>query len=386
MYDPAAAPVARATEPARATALTVYVVEAAFGFLLAGLGPCLILLARDLRTPPERLAWVSAGFGVGLLLVGLMGEQLIRIGPWRLFQLSTAILALGGVLLAISVGLEPARSGAILLGLGGAGVAFISPFLLSGPGGTARMSWAFGLNSLLGIAAGPAMGAVDAATGRGRLALLPATLVLLWAALRKPGHPPPPTPPPVKHRRLPPGARWRAAWWTAAIVLAVSPEFAFVIWGAARIEASGLSTAGATAAAAAFPIGMSIGRMLVVPSLHKRLPLVPLGVGLSVLSTLACSAPLPPPFIIAACATAGLGIAALYPISLGRLVKVPGLDPDRGSAFGALGSGTAVLLAPMLLGLLAQVVPLRYGFLAATPVLLGLLALHQLARWVGIEG
>ncbi|HTP27428.1 MAG TPA: hypothetical protein VMK12_17475, partial [Anaeromyxobacteraceae bacterium] len=78
--------------------------------------------------------------------------------------------------------------------------------------------------------------------------------------------------------------------------------------------------------------------------------------------------------------------AALYPISLGRLVKVPGLDPDRGSAFGALGSGTAVLLAPMLLGLLAQVVPLRYGFLAATPVLLGLLALHQLARWVGIEG
>lgn len=372
-------------EPARATAITVYVVQAGFGFLLAGLGPCLLLLARDLRTPPERLSWVSAGFGVGLLLVGALGERLTRIGTWRLFQVSTAILATGGALLGISVGLEPARTGAILLGLGGAGVAFMSPLLLSGPGGTSRMSWAFGLNSLLGIAVGPAMGAVDAVTGRGRLALLPATLVLVWAALRKPGHPPPQTPPPAQHRKLPPKARWRAGWWTAAIVLAVSPEFAFVVWGAARIEASGVSTAGATAAAAAFPIGMSLGRLFLVPNLHKRFSLVPLGVALSVLSTLACAAPLAPPFIIAACTTAGLGISALYPISIGRLVKVPGLDPDRGSAVGALGSGTAVLFAPMLLGLLAQTVPLRYGFLAATPVLLGLLALHQLARRAGVE-
>jgi MFS family permease len=372
-------------EPARATAVTVYVVQCAFGFLLAGLGPCLLLLARDLQTPPGRLAWVSAGFGVGLLLVGALGERLMRLGPWRVFQLAAATLAVGAALLGLSVGLEPARTGAILLGLGGAGISFSSPVLLSGPGGTARMSWAFGLNSLVGIAVGPAMGAVDAATGRGRLALLPATAVLLWAALRRPGNPPPPTPPPPEHRRLPPGARWRAAWWTAAIVLAVAPEFAFVIWGAARIEASGLSTAGATAAAAAFPIGMALGRLLVVPTLHKRLPLVPMGVALAVASTLVCAAPLPPPFIVAACAVAGLGISALYPISIGRLVKVPGLDPDRGAAVGSLGSGAAVLLAPTLLGLLAQAVPLRYGFLAATPVLLGLLALHQLARRAGVE-
>jgi MFS family permease len=371
--------------PARSTALTAYVVQSGFGFLLAALGPCLLLLARDLRRPPQELSWVSAGFGVGLLVVGVLGERLARLGPWRLHQLSAAILAVGGVLVAVSVGLEPARTGAILLGLGGAGVAFMSPVILSGPGGTSRMSWAFGLNSLIGIAAGPAMGALDAATGRGRLALLPATLVLLWASLRRPGHPPPPTPGASEHRKLPPGARWRAAWWMAAIVLSVSPEFAFVIWGAARIEASGLSTAAATIAAAAFPIGMSIGRMLVVPKLLGRLPLVPLGVAVAAASTLACAAPLPPPFIVAACATAGLGIAALYPISIGRLVKVPGLDPDRGSAVGAVGSGIAVLFAPLLLGLLAQVVPLRYGFLAATPLLLGVLALHQLARRAGVE-
>lgn len=378
-------PTAGTAPPARSTALTAYVVQSGFGFLLAALGPCLVLLARDLSRPPEELSWVSAGFGVGLLLVGVLGERLMRLGTWRVHRVSAVLLGLGGALLAVSTGVEPARTGAVLLGLGGAGTVLSSPVLLSGPGGTSRMSWAFGLNSLLGIVAGPAMSAVDAATGRGRLALLGAAPVLVWAALRPPGHPPPPAPAAAQHRELPSGTRWRAAWWWLAIVMSVSPEFAFVIWGAARLQASGLSPTGAAAAAAAFPVGMAAGRMLVVPRLLGALPLVPLGVGLAAAASLLCAAPLPPPFVVAACAAAGLGISALYPISLGRLVKVPGLDPDRGSAVGAVGSGTAVLLAPLLLGLLARAVPLRLGFLAAVPPLLAVLALHQLARRAGVE-
>jgi hypothetical protein len=374
--------------PSRSTAVTAYVVQSAFGFLLAALGPCLVVLARDLRRPAAELSWVSAGFGLGLLVVGVLGERLMRMGPWRLHRLSAVLLGLGGTLLALSVGVEPARTGAILLGLGGAGVALTSPVLLAGPGGTARMSWAFGLNSLVGIASGPMMGAVDAATGHGRLALLLALPALLWAILRRPepaaGAGAGRDQPAPERRKLPPGARWRAAWWWTAIVLAVSPEFAFVIWGAARLQASGLSPSGASAAAAAFPVGMALGRMVIVPRFHGQLPLVPLGVALGVAGSLACAAPLPPAAIVVACAVAGLGIAALYPISIGRLVKVPGLDPDRGSSVGATASGVAVLLAPMALGLLAQAIPLRWGFLAAPPLLLGVLALHRLARRMGV--
>jgi hypothetical protein len=365
--------------PARPTVITAYVVQASFGFLLGGLGPCLILLARDLSTPREALSWVSAGFGVGLLVAGVVGERLLRIGTWRFHRLAAAVLGLGGGVLALAPGLQAARAGAMLLGLGGAGATLVSPVVLAGPGGTARMSWAFGLNSLSGIASPLLMGAVDAATGHGRAALLVAVPGLLWAALRRGVLPAPTAPAPVRVA-LPRGTRRKAAWWWLAVVASVSPEFAFVIWGAARLLDSGLDPAAAATAAAAFPIGMSLGRMVVVPQLLGRFPLVPWSVALAALSAGACAAPLGPAAVTVACGLAGLGIAALYPLSLGELVRLPGMGPGGGSTVGALGSGTAVLLAPILLGALARTVPLRLGFLAAVPLLLLVLALHALAR------
>lgn len=367
--------------PARPVVLTAYVVQAAFGLLLAGLGPCLVLLSRDLSVRRESLSWVSAGFGIGLLLVGVLGERLLHVGAWRLLQLSAAVQGVGGALLALAGALAPAQAGALLLGLGGAGTVLATPVLLAGAGGTARMSWAFGLNSLTGIAAPLLMSAVDVATGRGRAALLLTVPALFWAAARPARLAPPrPTAAPLHLAPWGPGTRRKAIWWWLALVFSVSPEFAFVVWGAARLQDSGLGATAATAAAAAFPIGQALGRLFVVPKLLERFPLVPAGVALAIAAALTCAAPLGPVPIVLACAAAGLGIAPLYPLSLGRLVRIPGMDPGRGAAVGALGSGTAVLLAPILLGLLAREIPLRLGFLAAVPLLLVVVALH---RWGG---
>lgn len=356
--------------------LVVWVAQLSLGFLLSSFGPSLILLARDLSTPREALAWVSAGFGGGLLLLGFTGERLLVIGPWRLFRGSAVGLAAGAALLGAAPLLRLAQSGALLLGLGGAGIVLATPLLLAGTGAAERMARAVGLSSLSGIGAPLLISATDAATGHGRLALLAAVPGLVWVALR-PARMAPASPAPHEHHaRSARGAGLRAARWWLAIVCAVSPEFAFVVWGAARLQDSGLGPAAASAAAAAFPLGMTAGRLL-TPRLLARVPLVAWGVALAALGAAAAAAPLGPVLIAAASGLAGLGLAPLYPMLIDQLVRTPGLDPRRGASVGALGSGTAVLFAPMLLNLLAEVVTLRLGFLAALPPLALVVVLYR---------
>ena len=237
-----------------------------------------------------------------------------------------------------------------------------------------------GLSSLTGIGAPLLISAADAATGMGRASLFLPVPVLLWLALlRRPATVPAA---PSTWGPLPasgPGAIRRAARWWLAIVACVSPEFAFVVWGAARLQDSGLGPAAASAAAAAFPVGMAAGRFL-APRLLGRLPLVACGVGLAAAGAVLTAAPVGPVAVVAAGALAGLGIAPLYPMILDRLVRTRASIPAGAPRSGALASGTAVLGAPLLLGALGRVVSLRLGFLAAVPMLLLVLVLYRRGR------
>jgi MFS family permease len=76
-------------------------------------------------------------------------------------------------------------------------------------------------------------------------------------------------------------------------------------------------------------------------------------------------------------AVAGLGVAPLYPITLAALVATPGLSPARLSAIGAMASGTAILIAPALLAVLARVVDLRTAYLITLPLIAILFALSR---------
>src|SRR5919204_6044053 len=60
--------------------LDVGITYGGLGFLLGGLGGCLVLLSRDLGVPRGELSWLSAGFGVALLLAGLVGPRALRLG------------------------------------------------------------------------------------------------------------------------------------------------------------------------------------------------------------------------------------------------------------------------------------------------------------------
>ncbi len=355
--------------------LAAWVAQGGIGFVLAGLGPCLVLLARDLSVPLGALSWLSAGFGVGLLLFGAAGTRLLHMGAGRLLRASAACLAAGATLLATASWIPVAKAGALSLGLGGAGIVLACWALLSGPAAGKRLTYANAVSSLSGILAPPLIGAVDALTGRGRLALLVALPPLLWLVITPPLAPDPDPvsgelPRPGGSTVRPPG--WRALGRWACVVAAVSAEFAFVVWGAARLQASGLSPSAAAACAVAFPVGMGVGRLL-APRLAGRAPVVELGAALGMASALLAVAPVPPLLAVAALAGAGLGIAPLFPLMLAHLMETPGLGARRGASLGTLASGTAVLGAPVLLDAVAVHSSLRAGFLVAAAALLALL-------------
>jgi hypothetical protein len=361
--------------------------QASIGFLLSSLGPCLVLLSRDLAVPRGRLSWVSGGFGAGLLLVGLTGERLLRLGTWRMVRISAVAVALGGLLLALAFALPLAQAGALVLGIGAAGVVLVCPVILAGPGAAAQLTFATAVSSVAGIVSPLLLSAAEASLGHGRLALLLPVPALLWlATTRRPASLPAQAAAPARPRaRLAGRSRLAAARAWVTLMFAVSPEFFFVVWGAARMQDSGLGPAGAAAGAAAFPVGMALGRLL-VPRLIGRLPVVAAGVALALAGALLCAAPVGPALATAALALAGLGISPLYPMLADQLMRTPGLDLGRGSALAALGSGVAVLGAPLALNALASAVTLRLGFLAAVPLLLLVLVLRRRERLARAQG
>ncbi len=353
--------------------------QASIGFLLSSLGPCLILLARDLAVPRGQFSWLSGGFGAGLLLVGITGERLLRLGAWPMVRISAAGVALGGLLLASAFTLPLAQAGALVLGVGAAGVVLVCPVILAGPGAAAQLTFATAVSSVAGIVSPLLLSAAEASLGHGRAALLLPVPALLWlATTRRPASLPAQAPAPRRDRMA---RRSRAAAARACLTLmvAVSPEFFFVVWGAARMQDSGLGPAGAAAGAAAFPVGMALGR-LVIPRLIGRFPVVPAGVTLALAGTLLCAAPVGPLPATAALALAGLGISSLYPMLADQLMRTPGVDLGRGASLAALASGVAVLGAPLFLNALASLVSLRLGFLAAVPLLLLVLVLRRRER------
>jgi MFS family permease len=346
--------------------------------LLASLGPCLIFLARDLEVPRSKLSWLSGGFGTGLVVAGVIGERLLHVGTWRLVRFSAASMAFGVVLLAFALKIPLIQAGALLLGLGGAGVVLVCPVLLAGPGAAAQLTFANAMSSIAGIGAPLLLSVADAALGWPRAALLLPVPGLIWlCATRSPPVRPVPLPPAREKRaRTPARLRVATARGWLALSAVIFPEFFFVVWGAARLQDSGLGAAQASAAAAAFPVGMALGR-LAAPRVIDRIPLAWVGVAVATVGALLASAPFGPVVTVAALTLAGLGISPLYPMLIDELVRTPGLDLSRGAALGALASGVSVLGAPLLLAALAGVLSLRIGFLAAVPLLVAGLLLSR---------
>ena len=152
-------------------------------------------------------------------------------------------------------------------------------------------------------------------------------------------------------------------------MLAVSVEFCFVVWGVGRLVDTGVSD-GRPPDSPAPPIGLAAGRLAVPGLLRRGLPPILTGALVTACGTLVMVAGDGAAAATTALLVAGFGVAPFYPVLLAALMAVPRLPPGRAASVATLASGTAILAAPAVLGLLGQAWGLRGAFLATVPILI----------------
>jgi hypothetical protein len=177
------------------------------------------------------------------------------------------------------------------------------------------------------------------------------------------------------------GGRLRGGYWLAwwLLVLAVSVEFSFVFWASSLVERQvGISLADATLVATGFYAGMTTARVGL--SFHLVGGRDPIGLIVGSLVVAMVGSALAWSATSVELATlgiylGGLGVGALYPMTVSvALSLVPGRQ-DRASVRLLLASGTAILLAPFLLGLAADISDVSVAWLLIPGLCLGALGL-----------
>lgn len=354
---------------ARGADLAIGGAQIGLGFLVASFGPYLATLADELERPRAELVWVASTFGVGLLLAALAGPAVLRLGPGRVLRASCALMALGATTMAVTSALPVAGTGSALSGLGCAAAVLVTPAMLKGEGAARRLTRAVAAASTAGVTAPLMFGVLENAGLPGRLALLiPVPVLLAVLASRTVTVPREP----ATERKRPPLRPATLGW--LRIVLAVATEFCFVVWAVARLVDTGASVGTAAVLSTGFPIGMAVGR-IAGPRFAERRWAVTTAAVTAMAGTAIVFAGDDPVSVTTGITVSSLGIALLYPVTLAQLVAVPGLSARHSASIGSLASGTAILIAPAVLGWLDTMIELRLAFLLPIPLLLMLLAL-----------
>jgi fucose permease len=365
--------------------LTLYASLGCLGYLLNGLGVVLPQLRGELGLSRIEVAMYPSAFAVGLLGVGVAGERVARALGRRALPAALAAGGAGALLLASGVDRVLSGAGALLLGVGGAGLVQLVPAGLRVEHGR-RAAVAIGEANATASAASvlaPLLVAACLRAGAGWRAgylVLPLSgVALLLASLTRgrgtgaadgragQARPDPSQPAP---------AAFLGHW--LDVLLVVSVEFCLVFWAADYLHTErGVPSDAAATGAALFLLGMAAGRAAAVP-VTRLLPAPArllaaaatlAGAGFALLWTVDQAL-----VSAAGLLLAGLGVAMLYPVALAEAMAAWPADPDRAAARCALASGLAIGAAPLLLGALADAVGLRAAFLLTPLLLLAVLA------------
>jgi fucose permease len=154
-------------------------------------------------------------------------------------------------------------------------------------------------------------------------------------------------------------------------------------WGADFLDHSaGLSRAAAATALSAFFAAMLAGRVA-GSRLARRIEaahLLPLALGLALVGFPLLWLGRAPLLGVLGLLLLGLGIANVYPLTIAVAVKAAGAQRDQAAARLLVAGGSAVLLAPLALGALADQVGITRAFGVVAPLLCGAVALAWLAQ------
>ncbi|MDJ0664612.1 MAG: hypothetical protein QNJ75_08625 [Acidimicrobiia bacterium] len=353
-------------------------IQAAIGWCLGGLGPVLVLGARDLDVPRYQLSWLGSAFGFGLLVAGFLGRRILSHGVQPVARIGSVLVACGVGGLALGNSVAMLVFGGLLQGAGCSALLMATPALIGTDDRGRRLAVAVGTSSIAGLVAPGAIALTDQIVSSGRIAVAVPLLWLVPIAAR-----------PLSaaeglginrpvHGASAPGTGMtgstRRRW--LVIVLSVSAEFFFWTWGAARLVDGGATDDVASGLVAAFAIGMAVGRM-VGPRSIGRLSSMQLSIIVASVGASSIVLDLTIAGLVVALLVAGFGIALLYPISLARLLDDPALPEERLIALAAYASGVAITITPTVLGILDRLIPIQYAFGLVPALLMGALALDD---------
>lgn len=387
--EAAAAPVMTQFRRDGATWL-IYLVWAALGFAVNGLGSVLLPLKDELGLTTVQTSLYSAFFAIGLVLTGIVGHRLVdAVGRHRLLLVVLGVVGGGALVMTLGT-VVTTFLGAAGIGLGAALMIQVLPVEMVSlqPDHAPRaLSEANSLSSIAGMIA-PFGVAWALASGLGwsfgyTIPLAVATGLSVVGLL-------------IARRRSDAGVAddvsdatpiatvvespWRP-W--IEMVGSVAVEFCFVLWSATAVAAwHHVDISLATLIAGCFLVGMGVGRFAGAP-LAGRFGVRNTTVGCLLLALVGSFA-----FWFAgdqwvaagALLIGGLGVSLLYPLTLSRLLAADPGNTDRATSRSALASGVAILSVPPLLAGLADIVGLHLAFLVA-PVILVALIVRNL--WAG---
>jgi fucose permease len=357
-----------------------YLLLAFYSYCLNILGPITPFLKAELNLSYTVSSLHFTAFAVGMLLVGLFGNILIRrIGRWQALWLGafgisvSAFVLLAGRSVVITIGAS------FCMGLVGSLILVIIPSALSDRHGELRpvaLSEANVIASLVSTAAPLMVGFSAHLPGGWRLALGTAAFAPLLLRLGFGGATlPQSASSPEKSipaRRPLPGLFW--VYWVG-IVLAVSVEFCMISWSADYLEKSlGMLKVDAAQSISLFLAAMIVGRLaashLVQLFSARRVVIASILVasGGFMLFWMAHTAI----FGLAGLFLTGLGVAGLYPLILSLAIGVAGNNTVQASARATLASGTAILALPLVLGRLADMVGIRPAYGVVGILLVGI--------------
>ncbi|TDC74651.1 MFS transporter [Actinomadura sp. 7K507] len=356
----------------------LYLTFGCLGYMLTALGAILPELREERGLPRAEVALYPSAFALGLVVVGLIGHRLARrLGP---LALPSALVALvgGAAIIAVAGGRLGTGIGALVLGLGGAGLVQLIPAglrALHGGDGAVPIGEANAVASTASVLSPVLIGAALAQGLGWRFAFavpplaLAAVLLLTRRAVA----------PVISEDAAPaPGERtprtFVSRWFD--LVLAVGVEFCMVFWAADFLRSvKDLGSGSATTFSAAFLLGMAVGRTVSGPVVRAaggadRLLAAATGVGVAGFAILWAA---PAPLAVAGLLVVGLGVALLYPVILAQALAAWPSQPVRAAARCALASGVAIGVAPLALGTLADLTTLRAAVFVAPALLLILL-------------
>jgi fucose permease len=336
-----------------------YLVLGYFTYVVSIQGNILPFLRDELDLSYGAVSLHTSAIAVGVILIGLFGERVIRaVGRRRMLVVATLGSACAAVVLTVAPSIVVSIGACFLFGAIGAFIPAMVNGILSDLGGRRRDIAFAESNAVATLFATSAPIVTGLCVWLGwswRMAVLAgaATGVAIVIAFAR--TPVPPSGAMHEAASTPlPFAFW--CYWTL-LGMGVAVEFSSLLWAPAYFErVIGLDATSAAIAAAAFFAGMLVGRVGGA-GLFRIVPIRLLF--LIAATTLLAGFGLywgatEPPFAIAGLFVVGLGTALLFPLALSFAIAAAGPAAERAAARVMLGPGLAILLAPPLLGAIAD--------------------------------